>query len=164
VIEVPEAERDHTPIKKVAAKMWAKHPKLRPPRKGATGDAAGFPFDPYVTTAAYADVPGTLIDTGRLGLLTLAWQLVCTVQNITCAIFGSVDGVNFKQLTCLDHLGAALTADIAIVAGANTIATLETQATTGAGGGALRYFKVQAKDTVGGTHGTLNGAFVGKTA
>jgi hypothetical protein len=111
---------------------------------------------------AYADVPGTQIDALQQDLETLSFEFICTVFGVTCKIQASNDAVNWVDITSADQVGVARPIDVVVAVGTTIYSILTPNIPAGAAGGAFRYYKTQAKNTVGGSVGTVIVVTIGK--
>lgn len=142
----------------------------KPPRKGPL-DASTFATAIFACPDAYADVPGSVFDTvARAGAMigtaqgakTLGFLFAATVFGVTAKVQGSMNGVNYVDLTTADQAGVARVIDVAIAAGAFANCVLTPNLAAGAAGGGFRFYKVQARNTVGLSVGSVVVTVVGK--
>lgn len=106
----------------------------------------------YLTTASYVEVAGARLDTKSTGHRSLCFTVAGATQSTTSKVCGSNDAVAWTDLVCFDETGTAQSATgVVIAAGANDVFIIP----DGSALGAYRYYTVFAKDTVGGTHGTV---------
>ncbi len=107
----------------------------------------------YVTTSSYANVANN-IDTSIYGLRTYSVTVHETagVNGATFQIVGSLDGSVYFPLKTFTVDGTQdSSSDVLVVASATVVRVIPTTASAMA----LSSFKVQAKDTVGGSHATI---------
>ncbi len=135
-----------------------------PQKRGAASrKGAKLPLITWATVPdAYADVPGSLIDVGELSLRHIAVLVKATVFGVTFRVQGSVDGTTYDVLTGQDNVGVARTPDVAVAAAAFAHITFSNALPAGAAACAFRFFKVQAKNTVGASVGTAAIAAIAK--
>lgn len=151
-----------TAKKKVTGRV-AKKKALRPGPKGAITDATymiGMVLNP--TVDAYSDIPGTLFDSGKLGLRLLGYHFAGLVASITAKVVGSIDGINFFDLTGADAAGVARPIDVVVGIGAFIPVVFTPFLAPGAAAGAFRFYKAQAKSTGAGVPGNVTCSIVAK--
>ena len=118
----------------------------------------------YSTTNSYADVPNSTIDTiyepGK-GEKLISAQIseVGAVNGITVKVVASNDDATYVDITGCDQNGTTLgAADVTLAAsGKKVIVIAPTTAMA-----AFRFYKLQAKSTIGGDAGTLASSIAAK--
>jgi hypothetical protein len=107
---------------------------------------------------AYAVVTGSQIDTYAYGCSRVGFRIAETggSNGITAKVRGSIDGSNWTDLTTLDAAGSeAAGVDQTIAASAVLLAFVTPEFDSGAKAG-FRFYDVQIKSTVNGSHGTAS--------
>lgn len=108
------------------------------------------------STSSYVDVSGSKIDTGANGEKAIAFQLseAGGVNGVTFQIVASVDDSHYTAIKGADATGTDNgSTDIAVAASGTTTAIVSPTAASGARS-SFRFYKVQVKDTSGGSHGS----------
>lgn len=102
---------------------------------------------------AYGDVTGTKIDTSRdggaVGAEALSYVCGATAFGVTFKVVGSNDDTTYFDIKSVDEHGTqAAAADVAVAAAAFKVLGVPRT------GARFRFYKVQQKNTVGGSVGT----------
>jgi hypothetical protein len=98
-------------------------------------------------------VAGSEIDTGVNGETYVAFLLSCITHDVTFTVLGSIDQASYTALVTMDATGTDAAADIAVTAAATPVNAIVAPGVKNGARSAFRYYKVQIKDTVGGSHG-----------
>lgn len=113
----------------------------------------------FVTADAYAEVVGTALDALRFGSKWLSYNVVESAnKGATVKIQGSIDGITWVDLRVQDNTGAAFSsADVAISGNANSQLFITDDDVTNSPAihGGYRFYRMQAKSTVGSNPATI---------
>jgi len=113
----------------------------------------------FVTADAYADVVGSELDTLRFASKWLAYNVVESAnKGATVKIVASIDGASWNDLRVQDKTGTAFSAaDVAVTGNGNQQLFITDDDVTNSPGtdGGYRYYKMQAKSTVGSNPATI---------
>lgn len=148
--------------------ITATAPKGRPKKGTMPGkkkgplDTIGFTLSAFLCPDAYADVPGSIIDTIGRGAKVWAFQIAATLFGATFKAQGSGDGVTWVDITTQDGLGVNRAIDVAVGVGTTVIATLTPATPAGNAGMAYRFYKLQAKNTVAASVASIIATITGK--
>lgn len=117
------------------------------------------------TTATYADIAGAKIDTLPTGAkyLGFLFEEKGGVNGVTFAIFGSMDDSTYTQIVGPIGQDGSEDSDGNVPVNANATAEVFITPDYKSGGKACyRFYKVQVKDTSGGSHGSAKATIVAK--
>lgn len=144
----------------------AKKPvKPVPGKKGGVLDQFAFDVPLFVCPDAYADVPGTQVDTSKtpFSARVLGYSVKASLFGATYKVVGSINGVDFFDLTGQDLVGVNRAIDIAVPVNTAVITTFGSGATpAGWAAQGMRYYKMQAKNTVALSVANIVASIVGK--
>lgn len=103
---------------------------------------------------AYADIAGTLIDTIN-GEKSVTYRCAATVFGATFKVVGSLDNATFVDLVTSNELGVeAAAVDVAVAVGTAKVLAIREQGVGNGSRAGFRWYKLQQKNTVGGSNAT----------